>query len=68
MSDNPRTPLANRLRAVGTRLQNLDPEAEETKRLRRRVRMVAWIALVIGIAVMGYGIYLLAPMATRAIH
>lgn len=68
MPDNPRTPLgriADRLRSTGTRLKTLDPDSDYGKATRRRVRMGAWIALVIGGAIMAYGLYLFSTGAAR---
>jgi hypothetical protein len=60
MPDNTRTPLgrtADRLRATGARLKNMDPEDDKVKRIRQRVRMVAWIVLVTFAALLAYGLY-----------
>ncbi|MFY9737620.1 MAG: hypothetical protein WAK11_01080 [Candidatus Cybelea sp.] len=75
MPDNPRNPLgrtADRLRATGYKLKatgyklkNLDPESEDGKQIRRRVRRVAWIALVFGSALLVYSLYVLSTIAGR---
>lgn len=68
MPDNPPTALgrtADRLRATGTKLKNLDPESDDGKRIRRRVRTIAWIALVFGGALLACGLYVLSTGAGR---
>jgi hypothetical protein len=68
MRDKPRTPLgrtADRLRATGAQLKNMDLEAVKVKRIRQRVRMVAWIVLVIAAALLAYGLYIRGTSAVR---